>query len=220
MSAYYLSMNDRLILSAVALALVFSASPGAVNAESLRRGMGRGFWAALLVQIGSLMGDMVWAAVALTGTAFLVQHRPAVLLLGIVGACFLLRQAFSAFKGAARGRAVKSAVAASRGDFLTGAVLSLTNPFALAFWLGLGAGVAASANASFPTTVGFFVGFFAGAVIWCIGFSALISLGRRHVNAPVMRALDAFCGVALSYFGIRLLWQSLQVLRLARVLVG
>jgi threonine/homoserine/homoserine lactone efflux protein len=209
-----------MILSAVALALVFCASPGAVNTESLRRGMDRGFGAAFLVQIGSLTGDMVWAAIALTGTAFLAQHRPAALLLGVVGACFLLRQALAAFAGARKGRESRAGQTASRGDFMTGAAFSLTNPFALAFWLGLGAGVTAAAHASFPTTVGFFAGFLAGAVAWCIAFPALVTVGRRHANAPIIRAIDAFCGVALSYFGVRLLWQSLRALRLARILVG
>jgi threonine/homoserine/homoserine lactone efflux protein len=208
------------IFSAVAIALVFCASPGAVNTESLRRGMDRGFWAALLVQIGSLTGDMIWAAIALTGTAFLVQHRPIALVLGVVGACFLLRQALAAFWGAARGTPASEADSALRGDFLTGAAFSLTNPFALAFWLGLGAGITATAHASFSTTLAFFGGFFAGAVIWCIAFPALIAVGRRHANAPIMRAIDALCGVALSYFGVRLLWQSLRALRVARILVG
>lgn len=37
------------ILPAVVLGLVFSATPGAVNTASLRRGITRGFWPALLV---------------------------------------------------------------------------------------------------------------------------------------------------------------------------
>ena len=61
---------DQLLLSALGLGLVFSATPGAVNTESLRRGVSQGFWPALLVQLGSPTGDLIWAAVALTGTAF------------------------------------------------------------------------------------------------------------------------------------------------------
>lgn len=216
-------MTPALLLSALSLGLVFSATPGAVNAESLRRGVARGFGPALLVQLGSLTGDMVWAAVALTGAAFLVQNRPVALSLGIVGACFLLRQAFTAFREAFRGRDGSTSSARVRGDFVTGAFFSLTNPFAVAFWLGLGAGVTATAHASFLATIGFFAGFFCGAVIWCICFATLVSVGRRWANGPVLRALDALAGAALSYFGIRLLWQSLRALRflrLARAVIG
>ena len=216
-------MTPALLGSALLLGLVFSATPGAVNAESLRRGIARGFRPALLVQLGSLMGDMVWAAVALTGTAFLVQNRPVALVLGIVGACFLLRQAFAAFRATARRGTEQDFPAHARGDFITGSFFSLTNPFAVAFWLGLGAGVTATAHTGLPATVGFFAGFFAGAVLWCGGFATLVSVGRRYANGPVLRSIDVLAGIALSYFGIRLFWQSLRalrVLRLARLLVG
>lgn len=216
-------MTSTLLVSALLLGLVFSATPGAVNAESLRRGIARGFRPALLVQLGSLMGDMVWAVVALSGTAVLVRNRSLVLWLGIVGACFLLRQAFTAFRAAARWREERTAPSHTHGDLITGVFFSLTNPFALAFWLGLGAGVAATAHASLSATAGFCAGFFAGALIWCASFATLVSAGRRYANGRVLRAIDALAGVALSYFGIRLLWRTLsalRVLRLARLLVG
>lgn len=216
-------MTPALLTSALLLGLVFSATPGAVNAESLRRGVRRGFRSALLVQLGSLTGDMIWAAVALTGTAFLVQNRPVALVLGITGACFLLRQAFASFHEAAGARTEQDFPSPARGDFTTGAFFSLTNPFAVAFWLGLGAGVTATAHTSLPSTVGFFASFFVGAGVWCAAFAALVSVGRRYANGPVLRAIDTLAGIALSYWGIRLLWRSLsalRVLRFARVLIG
>jgi L-lysine exporter family protein LysE/ArgO len=169
------------------------------------------------------MGDMMWAAVALTGLAVLVQNRSVALLLGIVGTCFLLRQAVAAFRGAAHGRRERDIPAQARGDLITGSFFSLTKPFAVAFWLGLGAGVTATAHTGLAATVGFFAGFFVGAVIWCVGFATLVSVGRRHAKGSVLRAIDALAGVALTYFGIRLLWRTvsaLRVLRLARLVVG
>src|SRR5437868_13715745 len=112
-------MTSALLASAVLLGLVFSATPGAVNAESLRRGIARGFRPALAVQLGSLMGDMVWAAVALSGMAFLVRNRPLTLLLGIVGACFVLRQAFAAFRGVVRVETEQRSPSRAHGDFIT-----------------------------------------------------------------------------------------------------
>src|SRR2546423_3713334 len=62
-----------LFLSAFGLGLAFCAPPGAVTAEALRRGLARGFRPALLMQLGSLIGDAPWAALALTGAAWLAQ---------------------------------------------------------------------------------------------------------------------------------------------------
>lgn len=52
---------STLILSAILLGLAFCAPPGAVTAEAIRRGVARGFGAALGIELGSLIGDAVWA---------------------------------------------------------------------------------------------------------------------------------------------------------------
>ena len=54
---------------ALVFGFVFCLSPGAVLAETLRRGLLHGFTPALLVQFGSLVGDAVWAVIGLTGIA-------------------------------------------------------------------------------------------------------------------------------------------------------
>ena len=59
---------------ALVFGFVFCLSPGAVLAETLRRGLQHGFRPALLVQVGSLVGDAVWAVIGLTGLALLIQH--------------------------------------------------------------------------------------------------------------------------------------------------
>jgi chemosensory pili system protein ChpE len=214
---------ERLLFLGIGLGLVFCATPGAVNTASLRRGLARGFRPALLVQLGSLTGDLLWAVIALSGTAFLARNRAFALLLGIVGALFLLRQAASAFVAAAQGSQAHESEQRSGSDFVVGTLFSLTNPFAIAFWLGLGASAAASAQGSTAAAAVFFVGFFLGAVLWCTAFAALVSAGRRFVTRRLLRTIDALCGAALSVFGVRLLLRSLSALRLgrfARVLIG
>src|SRR5256714_14654026 len=103
--------------------------------------MVRGFWPALLVQLGSLIGDLLWALMALTGLAISLRNDSLRLVLGVAGGCFLLRLAWKAVGAAQLGAQSEivpgPADASRRGDFLTGAVFSLTNPFALAFWLGM-----------------------------------------------------------------------------------
>lgn len=210
-------------LSTVGLGLAFCAAPGAVNTESLRRGLARGFWPAFLVQLGSLVGDLLWAAVALTGTTFLVHNRSVRLLLGVMGACFLLRLAFSSLAQARSGGVSQMAGSPPRGAFLTGAFFSVTNPFAVAFWLGLGAGITATAHTGKGSVATFFAGFLVGALLWCLGSATAVAWGRRFVDTRLVRWINALCGVALGYFGLKLLWSSLRalrVLRLVRVLVG
>jgi threonine/homoserine/homoserine lactone efflux protein len=202
--------TTRLIVTAIGLGIAYNAAPGAVNTEALRRGLVRGFRPALLVQLGALIGDTLWAALALTGTAFLVHNRPVRLVLGVAGACFLLRLAWSALQEAWAGGLPRAHGRTARGDFATGAVFSLANPFALAFWTGIGAGFAATGTTTAP--VGRFAllfgGFVLGALLWCLCIPFVIGWGRRFVRPAVFRWINALCGLGLGYFGLALLWHT------------
>jgi len=72
-------MINQLILGCTALGfgLAYAAAPGAVNTEAVRRGLARGACATLHVELGSLVGDAVWAVLALTGVTLLAHQRRA-----------------------------------------------------------------------------------------------------------------------------------------------
>ena len=63
----------------------FCAPPGVVTVETLLRGIYRGFTGAVVVQLGSLVGDATWAALALSGVAFLAMDRMATIGLELAG---------------------------------------------------------------------------------------------------------------------------------------
>ncbi len=202
-----------LFLTAIGLGIAFCAPPGAVNAESLRRGLAGGFTSALKVQVGSLIGDMTWSAIALAGAAVLVQSLVARIVLGAVGALFLTRLAWSALADARSGKEPAPAAPGGRGDFATGAFLSLTNPWAVAFWLGIGGSLVAFGIGD-PQPIHFalfFGGFLLGAVLWCLGYSALVGWGRRYVSPGLFRVVNLVCGLVLALFALRLLWSTLTL---------
>lgn len=62
-----------LFISAFLLGLIFNATPGAVFAETVRQGVHGGFRPALAVQVGSLVGDALWAMLGLMGIGLLLQ---------------------------------------------------------------------------------------------------------------------------------------------------
>jgi threonine/homoserine/homoserine lactone efflux protein len=164
----------------------------------------------LLVETGSLIGDSLWALLALTGVTLLTRYLAVQIVLGIAGGFFLLRLAWLALSEAfARQRTSQSSVSTTRGDFATGVVFGLANPVGLAFWSGLGSSVVASGVTGWQFAF-FFAGFFIGAVLWCVGISAVIRWGRRWIHPALFRWINALCGLALGYFGIRVLWVTVQ----------
>src|SRR3954471_17960366 len=137
-----MGMDGTLIVAAAGLGLAYSAAPGAVNTEALRRGLSRGYRPALLVQVGALLGDLAWATLALVGTGLFLQNRSVQAVLGIAGGCFLLRLAWNGLQQTWRGGLPGAHGQVDRGDFVTGLVFSVANPLGLAFWTGVGGGMA------------------------------------------------------------------------------
>ncbi|HEU5229660.1 MAG TPA: LysE family translocator [Ktedonobacteraceae bacterium] len=203
-------MQITLLITAIGLGIAYAASPGAVNTEAIRRGVTHGARSTLMVETGSLIGDSFWALLALTGVTVFAHYLAIQVVLGIVGGCFLLRMAWLAlYEALAHRRSAEGKTATTRGDFATGVIFGLANPVGLAFWSGLGSSVVASGVVGVQFAV-FFIGFFIGAVLWCIGISSGMRWGRRWIRPALFRWINILCGLALGYFGARVLWLTAQ----------
>jgi threonine/homoserine/homoserine lactone efflux protein len=203
---------ELVFLTAFVLEIIFCAIPGAVTAEALRRGVSRGFRPSLLVQIGSIVGDTLWAVIALVGLAFLVESQPVRLALGIIGCAFLLYLAYSAFSEARKGGMPEAGTGKEHGDLTTGIVLSIGNPFQVAFWLGIGATTIAAIapNPQASHYIAFMLGFELAAVLWCFMFAYVVGYGRKYVNARTFQVIEVVCGLFLTYVGLNMLWSTLD----------
>jgi threonine/homoserine/homoserine lactone efflux protein len=207
-----------LFFSSFFLGIAYCAPPGIITAETIRRGVLRGFWPALLVQLGSLFGDTTWATIAITGAAFLVQNWIARLLLSLLGIGLLLRLAWKSLSEAFVGTTLQPAplvdgpTPSRRSDLVTGMLLSLGNPYAIAFWAGISGSVFAtvSGGLQWQHFAAFFIAFLSGALLWCFMLAGLISWGRQYVNSNFFRWVNLTCGLVLGYFGLNLAWQILQ----------
>ncbi len=199
-----------LLATAIGLGIAYAAAPGAVNTEALRRGVAQGARSTFLVETGSLIGDSFWALLALAGVTALAHHLAIQIILGITGGCFLLRMAWLALHEAfAQHSPSSTSPSSQRGHFMTGVVFGLANPVGLAFWSGMGSSVIASGTTGTQFVL-FFAGFFVGATLWCLAIAAGIHWGRRWIRPALFRWINILCGLALGYFGIRVLWITLQ----------
>jgi chemosensory pili system protein ChpE len=213
-------MADPVILVAAGLGLAYGSAPGAVNAETIRRGVSRGFRPAFLVQVGSLLGDVGWAVLALAGLAVVLRDTTLRATLGVAGALLLLWFAWSALRGAATASGepeseAQAARARSLGALGTGVLFSVANPFGPVFWLGVGGGLAAggAVDQTVGGAVAFIGAFTVGALVWAISVSSLLGFARRWATPRLFRVVDVACGLAFGFFGIRLLLDSIGVLR-------
>ncbi|GHO53571.1 LysE family transporter [Ktedonobacter robiniae] len=203
-----------LFFSAFGLGLALFATPGAITAQLLR-GLGRrGFLGALSLQLGALLGLLLWAVVALIGAAFLVQNMVARMLLGATGVLLLLLLMWQALKDAYQGSVGEKKAANGQGDFILGIALTLANPFPVVFWLSVLPTLIATRQMSldFKEVMVFFAGFLVSASLWSVLISSLISYGRRFVTPAFFRLVNLICGLALGFFALKLLWSMLTLL--------
>jgi chemosensory pili system protein ChpE len=204
---YFQNYMIPLLISSFILAISFCAPPGVVTAETIRRGSARGFIPALYVQFGSLVGDTTWAIIALTGLAFVIQNPIAKTILSLIGTTLMLKLAWDAFKDARHNKdLVIDSIPSTRGDFASGAFLSLGNPMNIVFWTGLGTTAFASIAGS-PQPIHFavfFAGFLFGAIAWCFVMAGLVAFGRKFLTPTFFQGLNLICGLALAYFAFRL----------------
>lgn len=196
-----------LFAAAVVLGFVFNAAPGAVFAETVRQGVRGGFRPALAVQVGSLVGDALWAVLGLAGVGLLVQSAALRTPIGIAGVVYLLWLAWDAWRAADQEFSVQpdGRVPGKRRALRTGVVLSVTNPQNIAYWAALGSAMGAvGVHQPSPAQYGvFFAGFMTSSVLWCFICAALVdrvfrSVGQHWARITYRACAIAFLALALS----------------------
>lgn len=194
---------------AIGVSLLYCVIPDAVNTEALRRGVSGGFRCGVMVELGSVIGDAVWALIALAGLAVLMENKLVLVGLGLLGCALLVFLAWCSWKESKVKEMPRPKTGGCKNDFITGALISLSNPFTLAFWIGLGGSVVAI-MASDPSTLhylAFFLGFMVGALSWCIIFPSIVAGSRKYVDLKVYRSLNLACAFFLVYLAIMLIWE-------------
>ena len=190
---------------ALVFGFVFCLSPGAVLAETLRRGLQHGFRPALLVQVGSLVGDAVWAVIGLTGIALLIQHDAVRIPLTVVCALYLAWLGLRSLIDAWHLPESQSAPASSNQNALAvGAAISLANPKNIVYWGALGSALSGivGATPSHGQTLMFFAGFMLASVLSCFLTAALVNLLRQNASPLWQRVSYGACGAVLIYLAV------------------
>ncbi len=201
------------VLTGAMIAISFSAPPGPVTMETIRRGLRGGFSPALNVQLGSIIGDFMWFMIALIGLGQLMQIAVIRGALAIAGVGLLLYLGFcgirDAFKAAKLERG--GAIDTQRGAFRSGMAISIANPMAVGYWLSIGGTLVATgvAGRSGGQTASFVFGFVAGTFLWAIIMALAVRFGRQVLHPNLFRVINFGCGAALMIFGITLASQML-----------
>ena len=194
-----------LFISAFLLGLIFNAAPGAVFAETVRQGVRGGYRPALAVQLGSLVGDALWAVLGLVGIGLLLKLDWLRWPIGVAGTLYLLWLARDAWRAASVEFLVAGdAGVTQRSATRAGVLLSVTNPQNIAYWAALGSAMGAvGVHEPSATDYGiFFAGFMVSSVVWAFVCAAIVDRlfarsGQQWAKLTYRLCAVAFVALAL-----------------------
>jgi threonine/homoserine/homoserine lactone efflux protein len=190
--------------------------PGPVNAEIVRRGLSRGFWAAYGMALGGCTGDAVWAVIVVFGSGAVLASETATSVLRTASTGLLIFLAVHYLHGAwrswaqLRSRAPVSLERSPRFDkigvgFLLGLGLTLTSPWSIAFWLAVMGRSEVAAHGLTGALV-FALSVIVGAATWALILSSTVVVLRSRFNSPRWDVITkAGTGLLLLYFAVRAL---------------
>lgn len=168
------------MLAAYLILLAGSLSPGPAVALLAATATREGRTPALVATLGIGFGSATLNLATLLGVGLLVSQTAwAMTALRVVGTAYLLYLAWGAFRNAAAPVTLDRVAAPPQTlprHFVTGYLLQITNPKAVAFWLAIAA-IGAVDGAPLAVIVAFVT----------IGFFSLVSRSRRVGDRPVGR---------------------------------
>lgn len=191
---------------------IATAAPGPAIIAIVATSISQGRRAGLALASGVLTGSYVWAILTVSGLSALIRtYGQALIVLKVVGGCYLLWLAWNAFRAARRSEEVYRAQMAAlpalspRRQYLKGLGIHITNPKAIFNWimltsLGMPPGAPGGVLASF------IAGCMVIGIAVFLGFALIFSLGPVHrAYLKSRRAIEGVMAAFFAFAGFKLL---------------
>lgn len=192
-----------LVIEGIILGLSVAAPIGPTNVEMIRRGLKGGFWSCIAFAGGVDIALIMYLIAIFAGFSFLTEVELFNLALSVFGILVLFYLGYANIKDFFKRHSLN--LETGGGDdrhFLSGILLTITNPAVLLFWSGIiGANLAAK-DFSPENSLLISAGILTGVTIWFLALSALLQGGRRYITPNVFSYISAIAGLVLIGFGL------------------
>lgn len=199
-----------LFASGFLLSLSLCLDIGIVNVALINTAIRSGMRSAMLLGLGSCVGDLFYAVLSLLGIGLLLQIDWLRWLITWGGLAILLYLAWDAARAALLNRvdvdaADTVAPVEPRQLFTRGIVLSLASPTSIIWFAAVGGSVIAQHNPHAAVgMLALFSGFFVGGFSWCLFITGLSARGGRVLGDRFRRLCNAISAALFVYFAWRI----------------
>ncbi len=206
-----------LYISGFLLSLSLCLDLGMVNVSLLRTGVQRGFLPALMVGLGSGLGDMIYAVLSMAGITFLLQHLVVKWVLWLGGSAVLLWMSWQIIRETRKPKEINldSAITVRSPikDFSWGIGLALASPSAILWFATIGGSVIASSqDGSQASLLLFLGGFFLASIVWSVVMAFLAAQGGRMMGPRLIRGFSVASTVLFLFFACKVFYNGYQTL--------
>jgi len=190
------------------LSLSLCLDIGIANIAMITLAMQRGYFHGFWLGIGTCVGDLTYALMALAGMAVLLQYEAVRWVLWIGGGIMLLWFASKMLVAAFRKAAELNVSAPHQHrsllrEFGRGVVLAMSSPTAILWFATVGGAlISRIGQHSFTTTSWFLSGFFIAGIFWTCVLCLVGSFGGKLLGQRLLKYSYIASALIFSYFAV------------------
>lgn len=205
---------DRLgsiFITSFLIAFSGALMPGPLLSATISESGSRGWKVGPMYMLGHGILEALLIAGLFLGLAPLLVSNAAFITIAFAGGCFMIWMAVGMFRSLPGLSLGGETVEAAGSLPLTGALMSLANPYWIIWWATIGLGyVMIAGNLGFSGVLAFFLGHILADLAWYAFVSLAVHKGRDILPDKVYRWLIAFCAVFLLGYAAFLLYNGIN----------
>ncbi|HSU80296.1 MAG TPA: LysE family transporter [Candidatus Angelobacter sp.] len=193
------------ILSYVLLGLSLAAPIGPINAAQMDRGLKGGFLPSWIFGLGAISADVLYMLMVYLGLVHFINVPVIKTFLWLFGSFVLFFTGIESLKGVGQlqVRDFRQSKEPLIKSYISGFLMSLSNPLTILFWIGIFGSVFAETASNFEThdLIIYSGSIFMGIFIWDISMAAISSGFRRLLTNGLIKFISIISGLSLIGFG-------------------
>jgi threonine/homoserine/homoserine lactone efflux protein len=196
------------------LVVAFSGAmmPGPLLTVTISEAVRKGPSAGPLLISGHAMLELILLVGLMFGLAPLFKNETFFIIVAFVGGVIMFWMALGMFKSLPT-LSVNSAVVVEKKDnlVLSGALMSLANPYWIIWWATIGVGyIIAAQGLGWMGIIIFYIGHISGDMIWYCAISFAVGKGKQLFTDKIYKILIGVCGLFLVGFSFYLVYSGVK----------
>ncbi len=191
--------------SVIVVSLSGVMAPGPITAATITMGT-RSRYAGIIISAGHIVIELPVIVLIILGFNKILESSKTQIAIGFAGGIFLLLMGVQMLRGLGRAQ-YQSEKKYKASPFVTGIILSATNPFFLLWWATIGLGLAMNAS-----SLGIFALVLFALVHWLCDFVWLGALswasfaGSELLGPGKLRLVLTICALAMFFFAVKFIY--------------